>query len=370
MVFSGPIPPAEQPESEKEKWTFKRVLRLILLSPFKLVRFLVLLPFRTVIFLVKLPKRIWRAWSWAALMLYKARMQAMRLKVVYYEGKAAARWVRIHAPRHHLKRTLYHRFHPVKLKYYLCCRRTALRGRKVWSSSPELEAVHKAIIWARNYRRHESRFRDIEALRSILYADTTPMTDLRHEPPIGLVASQESTKPRWGALLHGLIQYTQTQRALELGTTFGISSLYIARGLLDVYPVRTCSLISLESDYELARIAERQLNRLGYSDFAQVMDGERSYSLDRALEQVAPLQFVHMSAVAEGAMLPDQIALVMPHAVNGTVIAVEGIHASSGHTRAWQTIKELPRVAAAVDLWKWGILIIGETKRVDLCARI
>ena len=51
---------------------------------------------------------------------------------------------------------------------------------------------------------------------------------------------------------------------LELGAGYGISSLYMAQGLLDNYPGRTCMLITLEKDPERADIVYEHFYRLGF----------------------------------------------------------------------------------------------------------
>ncbi len=162
-----------------------------------------------------------------------------------------------------------------------------------------------------------------------------------------------------GALLHGLVHLSETQRVLELGTAFGLSGLYIARGLLDSFPVRTCYFVTIERNRQFARIAEDNFDKLGYLDFVHVIQGDFETELERALDLIKPLQMAYIDGNHDCDATLRYVSQLKARARPGSLIILDDIHWSPEMTRAWRTIQQMPRVAATVDLWQWGIVVTG-----------
>ncbi len=346
--------------------TLGEALRWLVRLPLRLLKFVVLLPYNLIKFLVHLPRNIWRAWTAGARGI--VRLEGW-LAVAWGYIREARRWQRILLPRETVVRFLYSHLHPRRVWHALCAWRPRLRPA-LWDARPGLAAVRGALNWARQLRRHRSRFEDIDALRSILYADDTVLEEDPLRPTLGLRARQTTLNRRRGALLHGLVRYSGAQRIIELGAGYGISSLYLARGLADNYPTHTCLLIALEPDSKRARHVTGHLQRLGYQDFTEVRQGDLEKTLSKALKDAAPLNlaFINMPATEE-ALLRD-FSQIKRHARAGALIILTGIHASPARHHTWTVIRQMPQIAASVDLWEWGIIVIGRGPALHLCARL
>lgn len=337
---------ASRPQKKKSR------LRQILSLPLQLLK----LPFR-------LPKLL-------RSVLQKTARLIARLRLIL---RMARHWRRVNLPRARLRRWYNLYLHPARLRHWGCCLRTRLRGRRAWNASPALETVHKAIRWGRAYRRHVARFAAIEALRSRIEADPTPLDRLPGKPTLGELARRDSFRPRWGALLHGLVFHAQVQRALEINTGFGLGTLYLARGLLDAYPVRTCMLITLDEDTPYTKIARKHITQLAYTDFVAFREGPPTDSLPDALEtlRLPDLIFIARPPGSFDHVIGQRdFARLKARAHPGTLIVIEDIHASPGMRRAWEAIRAASRVAATVDLWRWGIVVIGDGPAQHLCAQL
>lgn len=361
--YSAPPPRRRLPRLPDRPPTLREIGRLILVLPGRVARFILTLPVRLVRGLIRLPRTLWQGWQAGAAALYRLRQTTARLPELY-------RWLMRVAPPGRIRRGLYTHFHPLRPWHGLRSLLTRLRGRGIWTRRAGLEVVPKALRWARRYRRHRGRFRDIEALRSIVYAKEdlypTPYGDLT----IGFLARQNSVPRRWGALLHGLSFHSQAQRVVELGAGFGISSLYLAQALLDVYPVRTCMLITIEQETRFARITADHFYQLGYDDFAEVMQGRFADRLSDALDRTAPVNLAFLDGHQDGNEVLRDFSQVKAQSRTGTIIVLTDIHTSPSMARAWRTIKDMPRIAATVDLWRWGIVIVGSGPPLHLCARL
>ncbi len=341
------------------RWSFRRVAGLILKSPVSLLRFLVRLPLRLARFVRRLPRRIWQGWTRAALFVYQGRLQLM-------EG---FRLLRLYAPPAAIFRAAYGRLHPLRFWHGWQSLRFRLRPGQ-WDARPGLREVRGAVRWARDYNHHLSRFRDIEALRSIVYADNTSLEDEKLTPTIGFLARRTSVKKRWGAFLHGLVRYFQAQRVLELGTGYGISGLYLAQGMIECYPMRTCMFITLEQNRVCVDKANANFRRLRLNDFVEVRRGDIEQTLPGALTDIAPPSIVFVDGPRQGEAVERFFALIEEQARPGALVVITGIHASSDMARAWRRIQQRDGIGATVDLWQWGVVILGEGPAAHLCARL
>ncbi len=341
----------------------KEVGRFMLSLPGRTARFFLMLPVHLARFLIRLPRTIWQGWQAAAATLYRLRQTIARLPALY-------QWLMRYAPPQRIQRAVYVRLHPLRCWHGVRSLGTRLRGRGVWTRQPGLDIIPKALRWARRYRRHRGRFRDIEALRSIIYASDDIFPTSYGDLTIGYLARRDSVPCRWGALLHGLAFHSQAQRVVELGAGFGISGMYLARALLDVYPVRTCMLVTIEQEARFARITEGTFYQLGYDDFVDVMQGHFADRLADALDRTAPVNLAFLDGHHDENDTLRDLSQVKARSRTGTILVLSNIHASPGMARAWRTIKDMPRIAATVDLWRWGIVIVGSGPPLHLCARL
>jgi predicted O-methyltransferase YrrM len=363
-------PTKDSSTATERKWRFpgiKAILRWIIFSPYYLLRLIVMLPVALVRFLIKLPRRIWWLWTQGALLIVKLEKG---LAILWHWLGRAVHWRRLHLPLERLTTAAYLYLHPLRLRHGLYRLRDRF-NRAAWDR-PGLEAVPKALRWARQYRRHKSRFQGIEAVRSILYADDEIIAEEEAtlKPTRGYLARRTSLSRRWGALLHGLIRYTETQRVLELGAGYGLASLYMAQGLVDNFPVRTCMLIALEKDRERYKQVYKWVYRLGFDDFVDLREAAIEDELGSALEDIAPLNFALIDGPRDENTVLRTFSQVKSKSRPATLIVLTGIHTSPQMARAWRTIKDMRQVAATVDLWQWGIVVVGSGPAVHLCARL
>ncbi|GAB4576247.1 MAG: hypothetical protein Kow0077_31750 [Anaerolineae bacterium] len=346
--------------------TVREALGWLVRLPFRLIRFVVMLPIRLIRFLIHLPRNIWRAWTAGARGIVRLEQELARLRDRLREAR---RLQRIYLPRDYVLHLAYAHLHPARLWHAVCAFRFRLQPA-IWDTREGLNAVPRAVKWARQLHRHRARFADLEALRSILYTDSTIIHDDPLHSPVGIVSRRESVRRKWCAFLHGLVRYSGAQRIAEIGAGYGMASLYLARGLEENYPVRTCMLISLETRRDRARYAENNLSRLGYNDFAEVRIGNIADELDSALEQLKPVNLVLIAGPQPEDVLLRTVSQIKRHSRPGTLIVITHIHGWPAMRRAWHAARHMPQIAASVDLWHWGVLVTGKGPALHICARL
>lgn len=121
--------------------------------------------------------------------------------------------------------------------------------------------------------------------------------------------------PSTGALLQILAMAHRTQRALEVGTAIGVSTLYIARGLAE-----GGQIVSFEIDAERHQAAREYLDRAGLSDRADL----RLQDARKGLAELQPgFDFAFLDGLKEE--YGDYFELVVPLLQPGAVLVVDNV---------------------------------------------
>ena len=116
--------------------------------------------------------------------------------------------------------------------------------------------------------------------------------------------------------LHLLVRLSGRRRVLEIGTSNGFSTLWLAAAL----PATGASLVSIERDREKQKQARFNLERAGLADKVTLLEGEAS-AVIAALE--GPFDCVFFDADRVSA--PAQLGLLLPKLAAGAAIFTDNV---------------------------------------------
>lgn len=206
----------------------------------------------------------------------------------------------------------------------------------------------------------EPRFEPIEAVRQAMKSSTEEISVLdfgagskRSNAPRRRVATiaRNAEKPRkYGQLLYRLIRHFRPEILLDLGTSFGITTLYEAEAC-----VPAARLLTFEGCPETARVARQNFEKFGISPVELVL-GNLDETLPECVGTLDRIDFVFFDANHryEPTMRYFETCLAKAHA--DSVFVFDDIHWSGEMERAWQEIKGHPRVTLTVDLFQVGLV--------------
>ena len=172
-----------------------------------------------------------------------------------------------------------------------------------------------------------------------------------------------SLSSKWQSrILFNLVQRYRPSQILELGTSLGITSLYLCMGRKDA------QLTTIEGDPAVAKIAQQNFKRahaknidLKIGEFSEVLN---SGLLGRKFDMI----FIDGNHT-EKATLQYHKMLSSCLTENGILI-YDDIFWSTGMTKAWDSIKNDARFSISLDLYYFGILFknpnIPSKKNVSL----
>lgn len=172
--------------------------------------------------------------------------------------------------------------------------------------------------------------------------------------PVRRVAdiARTSLKPaRHAQLLFRLTRWTRPANVLELGTSFGISTLYLARGADEGH------VTTIEGCPQTHHIAQEHFGRLRQHNITALL-GSFQKRLPEALEHIGRLDMAFLDGHHAKEPTLAYFEQCLGRAHNDTVFVLDDIHWSRGMEEAWETIKAHPAVTVTIDLYDMGLVFL------------
>lgn len=220
--------------------------------------------------------------------------------------------------------------------------------------SPFMFSLYGDVI--RNNRQYYV-FEEIEEQRKRLLQDSEllrnddPGAGSRGAKPrtIGEIAAVSLVRPAYGRMLFKLVQHFQYKNILELGTSLGISSAYLAAAAAD------SNLITIEGREAISRKASETFGRLGLKNITQI-HGLFENTLENALQQLKNVDMVYLDGDHRGEAVKHYVKTILPYLSKNALIVVDDIRWSRSMWEAWQELKKMHEFEVTADLLQMGLL--------------
>jgi predicted O-methyltransferase YrrM len=152
-----------------------------------------------------------------------------------------------------------------------------------------------------------------------------------------------------GQLLFRLVRELKPTQIIDLGTSFGITTLYQAK----VNP--EAKILSFEGCPETANVAKENFIKLSANNI-QVIEGNIDYTLPEFLETINQLDFVFFDANHQYEPTIRYFEQCLSKAHEDSIFIFDDIHWSPQMTKAWQHICTHSSVSLSVDLFEVGLV--------------
>ena len=147
-------------------------------------------------------------------------------------------------------------------------------------------------------------------------------------------------------LLYRIVSYLKPQYILELGTSFGVSALYFNEA------VPNAEITTVEGESEIQGIANKY-----FVDKKIVSHlGDIDMLLPQLLNKYTQLDCVVFDANHSYEPTMKYFEQCMSKIHNDSFFIVDDIYWSKGMTKAWEEIKNDPRVKVSIDLYYFGVV--------------
>lgn len=170
--------------------------------------------------------------------------------------------------------------------------------------------------------------------------------------------AKTSLSPQWKCrILASVCRWKDPKRTMELGTSLGISTAYIAHSM-----GATSTMYTMEGNPSSARIAQHNFGRLGIDNIRLVM-GPFEDTLEKTLEEAEQLDLVYLDGNHSEKATLEYFDKILPYCHDKTVIVMDDIYWSAGMESAWNSLKQQKQVTASLDTFQLGFLFFDPAFR-------
>lgn len=238
------------------------------------------------------------------------------------------------------------------LTYWL----TASNGKGHGTHSP---FVFEFITKVLNDKNYYPAFHTVEGLRRRLLRDSRlfVVEDFgaggkflkTHERSITSIARNSAKSRKYGQLLFKMVKHYQPSTILELGTSLGITTSYLALAKPG------SRLITMEGAKEIAGIARRNFKDLDIQN-TEMIEGNFDDTLSSVISQLSSADFVFFDGNHRKEPTERYFQQLLTKINNDSIFVFDDIHWSREMEAAWETVKNSAAVTCSIDLFFIGIV--------------
>lgn len=203
-------------------------------------------------------------------------------------------------------------------------------------------------------------FLKIENLRTQFLADDSEIifTDLGTGSEksgrirtISAIARSSLKSAAIAQILFRLVNYLQPKRIIDLGTSLGITTAYLASAK------PSAMLTTFEGCPNTAEVAHKSFKKLGLKN-VEVVVGNIDTTLLPTIQNIPHLDFVFIDANHTYEATLRYFEICLAKATSETVFVFDDIHWSPDMVLAWEVIKAHRKVTLSIDLFHVGIIFL------------
>lgn len=167
------------------------------------------------------------------------------------------------------------------------------------------------------------------------------------------IARRSPVTPKYGRLLSNIAAEFGKPAIIELGTSVGISAIYMAASCPDatVYTIEGCP--------ETAKLAKQNFVNAGFENI-KMMEGSFDDILPELLSEVSKPGLVFIDGNHRKEPVMKYFNLIAENSGNSSVVIIDDINHSKEMNEAWHELKKHEKVSLSIDLFRMGILFFRE----------
>lgn len=165
---------------------------------------------------------------------------------------------------------------------------------------------------------------------------------------ISEIASHSLSNARYGQLYHRAVAHYQAEYVLELGTSLGINTMYLA-----THP--GTHVTTIEGSPEVANVA-KSLFAQQQAGNIDVVCGNIDDVLTQTVIKIPRIDFAFLDANHRRDPTLRYFDAILSRIHPRSVVVLDDIHNNAEMNKAWNEIKHHPRTTATADLFRCGFV--------------
>jgi predicted O-methyltransferase YrrM len=171
------------------------------------------------------------------------------------------------------------------------------------------------------------------------------------------IAASSLKKKKYAQLLFRIAKYYQSKTIIELGTSFGITTCYLACANAN------SKVFTFEGAKNIAKIASDNFTKCGLKNIELIEgDFQKTLSLNRQIMSNVDLLFIDGNHRKEATL--SYFNLFLEKARNNSIFIFDDIHWSKEMEEAWKLIQQHDSVTLTIDLFFIGLVFFSKDFKV------
>jgi predicted O-methyltransferase YrrM len=177
----------------------------------------------------------------------------------------------------------------------------------------------------------------------------TSYHQVKNADTISRIARHALSLPFQCRFLFRLVDFTKSSQILELGTSLGISSAYLAAWS------PSSRVDTVEGDPEVAKVAQKVFDQLRL-DNVHLHNMSFDNFISNGLPSTKKIDLLFLDGHHTSAALWKYYHALKPYLSDQTIIIVDDIYWSADMTDGWNKLTSMPEVTQSVDCFHFGLL--------------
>lgn len=154
---------------------------------------------------------------------------------------------------------------------------------------------------------------------------------------------------KFAQLLFRIVRYYKPETIIELGTSLGITSAYLACA------IKSAKVFTLEGSINTAAVAQHNFQKLG-SQNIKLIRGNFDDILPRLLSQIEKVDLAFVDGNHRKVPTLQYFQQFLQRSTDQSIFIFDDIHWSAEMEEAWEEIKVHPSVTLTIDLFFIGLV--------------
>ncbi len=246
------------------------------------------------------------------------------------------------------------------IKYYL------------WASNGKGHGIHSPFVYdfIHSVLRDQGNSKpplQLEVLRKKLLSDQRTVTrqDLgagsrkkfSEKDQVARIAATALKNKKYAQLMYRLVTYYHPNMMIELGTSLGLTTAYLAKAN------ENATIFTLEGNPSIAAIARENFELMGLNNI-RLKEGHFDQTLPDILKDAAQIDLAYIDGNHTYAATIRYFEMMVSCSHSDTILVFDDIHWSAEMETAWEEITHHPAVSYTIDVFFMGFVFFKKEFKV------
>lgn len=217
-----------------------------------------------------------------------------------------------------------------------------------------------------NDKRYFYAYNSVEAIRKQMITDDTLLTikdygagstiSKSDQRKISSIARASLKPAKYSQLLFRIVNYYKCNNIVELGTSLGVTTAYLASANTNG------SVVTMEGATEVAGIASKNFEQLGLNNI-EVIEGNFDDTLNSTLQKTGTVDLAFIDGNHRKEPTLNYFYQLLEKATQTSIFIFDDIHWSTNMEEAWDEIRQHASVTLSIDLFFIGLIFFRSEQK-------